>query len=49
MNEILRRISADKAMGPDLISDKWFRKRRNAMPFMDWIKERIKYGAPRLE
>jgi hypothetical protein len=37
--DILRRISADKALGPDGIPDKWIRKKRNGDELMEFINE----------
>ena len=37
LSDLLRNTPNDKAMGPDYISDKWFRKKQNSYPFHDWI------------
>ena len=39
LNDILRKVAADKAMGPDRISDRWMRRKRNAMPYMALLEE----------
>lgn len=48
LNEILRRVSANKALGPDKVSDRWLRKRRNAMPYMSHLEERFNKGKPEI-
>ena len=38
MTDIIRNIASDKALGPDGVSDRWIRKKRNGEELMKFIE-----------